>query len=420
MKPRSLNNIQHLLQKIKAQLAWGDSATWSSRDFEELSDRIFSKTGNRVSVTTLKRAWGRANNTSRLSHATLNILAQFAGFENWRSFNQQHQQEKKQVSTPNRKKVSYRILGIIGLLLLIPILFLILSQAKVSDRSTKPLTAEEMTDIQFDFDKVTVGYPNTVLFRYDIGDVPYDTLQLQQSWDANRRRILDSSAGLVTSTYYHPGYYLAKLVRNNQIICQKDLYIPTAGWQARIDGDVPSPIYVKEDEILHDNTLHFQETVLAEMNQYPFAVLYLSQLSDKPQIKGDQLVFESEFRLSQPTDKSICRAMSVIITGTKEVFLFQFSIPGCVGDLMFALGGKMVFGNNNDFTAFGIDPMQWIDFQVTTRDHFLEAFIGEEKVFEYHLPADIGLVGGVTFRFEGLGEVRSVSMRDGEREVKWE
>ena len=39
-----------------------------------------------------------------------------------------------------------------------------------------------LDQVSFSFHKVATGYPNTVIFRYDVGDIPYDSLTIQQSW----------------------------------------------------------------------------------------------------------------------------------------------------------------------------------------------------------------------------------------------
>jgi hypothetical protein len=47
-------------RKVAEQsLGWGESAGWSDNDFEKLSELILAKTGNMLSITTLKRLWGR-------------------------------------------------------------------------------------------------------------------------------------------------------------------------------------------------------------------------------------------------------------------------------------------------------------------------------------------------------------------------
>src|SRR5574344_2159863 len=53
-----------------------------SIQFELLSKDIFDVTGNVLSVNTLKRLFGRLADVST-SHTTLNIIAEYLGFENW-------------------------------------------------------------------------------------------------------------------------------------------------------------------------------------------------------------------------------------------------------------------------------------------------------------------------------------------------
>ena len=78
--------IADCLKAIESKLNWGDSADWHNDVFIELSELIHTKTKVLLSPTTLKRVWGRVQYTSSPSISTLNALAQFLEFENWRDF----------------------------------------------------------------------------------------------------------------------------------------------------------------------------------------------------------------------------------------------------------------------------------------------------------------------------------------------
>lgn len=59
------------------------------KDFELLQQQILLKTGQQLSLSTLKRFWGyvdKENVDYKVRVTTLDILAQFAGFQNWVSF----------------------------------------------------------------------------------------------------------------------------------------------------------------------------------------------------------------------------------------------------------------------------------------------------------------------------------------------
>ena len=79
-------SLQQCLQQIENKLGWGSSADWLNQDFQLLSDRIFEETRVRLSITTLKRVWGKVNYDSVPSISTLNTLALFLGYENWSAY----------------------------------------------------------------------------------------------------------------------------------------------------------------------------------------------------------------------------------------------------------------------------------------------------------------------------------------------
>ena len=82
--------LLHSLKEVEKQLGWGAGEKWTTQDFADLSTKIFEKTGVALSVTTLKRLWGRVNYGSKPTAGTLNALVQFIGYENWQSYLQKY------------------------------------------------------------------------------------------------------------------------------------------------------------------------------------------------------------------------------------------------------------------------------------------------------------------------------------------
>ena len=75
---------------IEERLGWGSSSSWATHDYELLSQKIQEVTEVNLSIATLKRIWGKIRYDSKPTITTLNTLAQYLGFENWRSFTQTH------------------------------------------------------------------------------------------------------------------------------------------------------------------------------------------------------------------------------------------------------------------------------------------------------------------------------------------
>src|SRR4051812_27488057 len=77
-------------QLIEQKLDWGPSESWTSVDFDNLQQRILEETGISLSASTLRRIWGRVDYQHLPSNTTLNTLAQFAGYSDWRLFIKSH------------------------------------------------------------------------------------------------------------------------------------------------------------------------------------------------------------------------------------------------------------------------------------------------------------------------------------------
>src|SRR5215831_14786601 len=75
---------------VEQSLQWGGSHDWKEYDFEKLSDLIFEKTGIRLSLSTLKRIWGKVKYESSPNAATLNAMARYTGYADWREFQQKN------------------------------------------------------------------------------------------------------------------------------------------------------------------------------------------------------------------------------------------------------------------------------------------------------------------------------------------
>ena len=77
-------------EDIEKSLSWGACADWSNEDFDLLSERIWGKTKVRLSLSTMKRIWGRVKYENFPNSVTLNALAAYLGYSNWRDFCEHH------------------------------------------------------------------------------------------------------------------------------------------------------------------------------------------------------------------------------------------------------------------------------------------------------------------------------------------
>ena len=77
------NSYQDLCHAIEGMLR---HEVHTPKDFEELHEQIFARTHVLLSLTTLKRVWGYVNYEYAPSLRTLNTLAQFLGYADYKLF----------------------------------------------------------------------------------------------------------------------------------------------------------------------------------------------------------------------------------------------------------------------------------------------------------------------------------------------
>ncbi|HUB60015.1 MAG TPA: hypothetical protein VL978_04910 [Puia sp.] len=82
--------IRQVKKMFEEKTGWGNSDTWTNQDFLQLSELIRDATGITLSHVTLKRVWGKVKYDSLPNTHTLNTLAQFLGYDNWRDLAARH------------------------------------------------------------------------------------------------------------------------------------------------------------------------------------------------------------------------------------------------------------------------------------------------------------------------------------------
>ncbi len=407
-------SLQQCLARIEEKLGWGSSKDWLNQDFQLLSDRIFDETRVRLSITTLKRVWGKVNYDSAPSISTLNALALFLGFKTWSSFRQtvpvQTPETVKNSSSPafmTRRKV----------LIAAGVLVLAISTAAVlaftGKKALTPYTTEELKDVQFSSAPVSLGLPNSVVFKYDYARLDTDQTTIQQSWNDALTFEVDPDGKEATGIYYYPGYFRAKLIANGQVLREHDIHIRTNGWMATIgDADMPRYLYseeIKENGVLKLSEATYQELHEMETEEAPLLTYHYFDESFE-QIRGDDFTYEARFRNSYRKSNGICQRTELLIHGENGVILMPFSIPGCISDLTLFAMGNVLEGKSTDLSAFGTNIYEWQKAKCVVKGSQASIYLNDELIREVHIPEYMGNLVGFKIRFYGTGELDYVQL----------
>lgn len=392
--------LKYCLLHIERKLNWASSDLWLNQDFELLSERIFDETGVKLSITTLKRVWGKVNYASEPSISTLNALAKFIGYENWSDLKNSKTsikplRQKKAFSLSKNQMVTATF-SIVTLLVILGI-----------SRNAFSEPGIDMEGISFSAEPVSNGLPNSVVFTYDFGANRIDSASIQQSWNKNLTFNINPSGKEATGIYYYPGHFNAKLLANGNILKEQYLLVGTEGWMATVASD-DVPRYLYYGELKTNNTLHLDSDLVEELHQEEIdkaRTLTYHYFDELEQVSGIDFTLEARFRNTYKKSNGICQNIQVLIHGTETVYLTPFSIPGCTSNLNLITAGNSHSGKENDLSMLGINATEWQNFKLEVTSQTAKYYLNDKLILTKDSPSGIGRIVGFKIRFEGSGEL---------------
>ena len=397
--------VQGCLRLIEEKLHWGNSKNWHSDVFLELSERIQKETHILLSPTTLKRVWGKVNYDNAPSITTLNTLAQFAGFLNWRDY-------KSKSSKKRSKKWMQKVSSNLGVIMLAASLMTIVFISFYSLRGTKSSPSLDVSKIGFTSKPISNGLPNSVVFDLNLEGLNTDSIRIQQYWDENKTIPLKQGQTQATGQYYYPGYFRAKLIADNNIIKEHDLFIKSDGWLATLDYE-PVPKYISS-RIFNAGNLSLPEDILKEidLSKTPIISAFHHVNSYNTALSGDNFILKTAVKNVYREKWAVCQQLSIYILGTKSAIIVPFSIPGCVSEIGIMLSDIYLSGKEHDLSALGLEMSSYRALKIEVRDKQLTVYADDLKLFSRTYNASIGNIVGFRYRFLGAGTIEYLKVSD--------
>lgn len=409
MDKSTLYMKEHLVALIETKLGWGKGSTWGNKDFEEFSERIFRTTNKRLSVTTLKRIWGRAEWVANPSMATLDILSEFIGYENWREFVSSNTQKTLEQKVFEKSKLSKFWILVLSLVL-IGSLFGFLWKNGSIDNDTE----YKSEDFTLTSRPVSEGIPNSVVFEYQATAAEDGAkIEIQQDWDRNKRLVIDKNDSIATSIYYHPGFFKSKLVVDDTIVREDDVFITTNDWLGLIERD-SLPIYLKREEIFTDGLLGISHKTVTSYNLDPrtsTVSVSLYQVRDFGELYTNDFEMSTAIKNDFDEGVSACQNVRIFILYDGGAIGIPLAKKGCVSDLTLMTFEEFVNGKKNDLSGFGVDFNDYVNLKCISKNQKLEILINDKPVYQMNVPNPAKKIKGITIHFEGAGSVKNVEFK---------
>jgi len=390
-----------LIDQIIEQVGWGSVSAWQGGDFRKLSQLIFEKTHVNISESTLRRLFGKSDYPHDPNETTLNTLAVFAGYTNWRDFRSQNIQKTSEEFILT-KRLIFGVSAMVVLLIALAIFYYF---------PGKPTVASSGYD--FTSKAVTRAIPNSVIFHYK---APAKTAQLyiQQSWDNSTRAKVAPDGDTYTSVYYRPGFYQAKLIAGNRVVKEHPLIIPTAGWLGLIYVK-PTPYYLKPIEFTRKDRY--------EVTSQPFtdrgfkldhdvlrAELYnVGNFDPVPVADAD---FTAMVRTDSTSRGNVWKRAHVFLVTNGIPVSLNICDKGSVSTLSFFNGKTLVSGKTTDLSGFGVIPGSWVKTEIRSASGKLQYLVNDKIAYETSQPTKPLKIVGIAFGFDNGGAAKSILLQN--------
>jgi hypothetical protein len=403
--------------KIEEILKWGTSVNWSNQEFDDLSEKLFEATGVKLSITTLKRIWGKVKYEGAFNKVTLNALAQFIGYENWTSFEGDHSGSKKAIIiedtpgsayvSPKKPKNAFRF-KVAACLIILLCAFLIVSNKNIPSLYKRKSTSP----IKFTSKKTSDNLPNSVVFNYDVTSLDADSFFIQQNWDPKRRERVSSEKAIHTSIYYYPGNFNARLIADDQVVKKTRVFIKTKGWKGIIEK-APLPIYLSEKEIVGDGLIGISRETLKEKTGsavFNNAFTHFYNIRSFEGLRANNFVFEASLRNTSSVEECLCRRVYINILFDGGVITIPLSDKGCISSLHLSTGDKVLEGKESDLSKFGCDFKDFQTVQCKVQKQRMSVLLNGKQIFNENLVENLSEIVGLKISFEGTGEIKKVML----------
>jgi hypothetical protein len=406
------SDIKKLIAIIDQQLDWGDPSAWQSRDFEVLSQLIYDKTKVSLSESTLRRIWGRVEYKHLPSTTTLDTLAQFAGFESWRTFIKQRTDKSPGIKAniSQAKPTERTGINVTYIILIVVLIATVTASFFIIKTGNKDIN---VADYRFSSQRLTNDIPNSVIFNYDAANAPIDSVYVQQSWDPHTKTLVDKKMHQHTSVYYEPGFYQAKLLVGKKVVKEHKLMIPTEGWLGLIE-DNPVPVYLNPQDFIQKDMLNLPVAVIEQKNMSmqpkPTYVKYYNVGNFTP-VPVSDFSYSSEIKNGYKNGEAACQFAAVALVTDSGPIIIPLSIKGCVSELTLFSVDWIISGKTANLSGFGINLSNWVKVSCKSTAKTIRYYVDDKQVFEFQLPANNVRIVGVWFGFQGTGAVRNIELK---------
>ena len=399
-------HLSKCLDRIAEQTGWGSYENWIHPQFVELSNQIFQKCGVMISVTSLKRIFGKIKSSHEPQRETRNSLARFVGYADWDDFVKHTPiafQMKATTVDDKTGKLRNKLLlfGSFFIAFLSFVIFMVYRDNPV-----------DFSSVYFEGKYLSGSSPHTVVFDYDIRSVRDSVfIDFDDSFSDTRHEYLSPDHNTITHHYLLPDLYRVNLVNKNKAIRTTHVDLYTNGWLCYFGYNNRKnffPIEIeKGDFLLSVCPDSIFNTGLVRKDE---DIIMKYRLVNDFGVDGNHFMMKASVKDSRKLETMQCFFSSFVIHGDSGKISVSFTSEDCIHKAWIIYGDVNLEGKYHDLSVLATDFSQFQNLEISVSDQQLNIKIGDSLRYNQPIGIKIGSIRAVLFDTTPSGVLKTFEL----------
>ena len=415
------NKLVHLRALLVDKVGWGQIPTWTQRDFQNLSQLIFEKTHEQISVTTLKRVLGKFEYKGLPYQHTLDILCHFLGIKDWISFEFQNEerQDLKEIAKieatnflKDKKKNTTKIICFSALGLAFCLAFFIFWRFIIPIRSNGISTNQAQLGSLAALNGYSESVPHKVDFEYYIPKKYFNeqiVISFGEDGSMSFINIDSSGKGSCSHIYKHIGSYEVKIFSTKTLVAKTQVLLASSRWVGFVFQDNIEKFYQPPNKIgtLKLSTNQVSSVGIDTNKEFWSEFGYYKSIP----IDGDNFSFETRLRSPANIHNHQFPKCQIKLKFETEQCYITFETAPNVRDIY------CKFSDHNVPLAiqkahFIKSIANWTDLKLKIKDKNVSVFFNGKTIYTCKYETRLGRLNAINLKFRGVGEIDEVKVEN--------
>jgi hypothetical protein len=373
----------------------------------DLSRQIFEKSGVLVSVSSLKRIFGKIASQHEPQRETRNALAKFLDYDDWDDFTRNNPLVFDDQKINKKRSFKTLLVFIIFAVLIISSLFLLYRFKIVS-------SSRALEKVNFSGKYLTGTSPHTVVFHYNIADVS-DSVYINYDDDFTEinSEALNPEKNTITHRYILPDLYKVNLIYKQKTIRTIPVHLKTDGWHTYLGYNKLTKFY-PYDRTTETGKLEIDTDIAFGLGLFTKdeKVLVKHRLVKDFNIHGDHCRLKASVANLKKLKTLDCFVASFVIHGDSGKINISFAQDDCLEFAYLKFGNTVLSGKNNELSSLLADFTTWQNLEIEVGNRKLTIKINNETRLFLDFPVNMGEIRSLLFDTSVSGALDWIEFTD--------